>query len=124
MNADTDVREVRPSGVGTHEQGGALRILSAALAKVEVTACVESAGEAEKAITAKCEALEPMAYGKGGSRSEMVRPRIELGHCRKRVSTRAMDRKEDGQGAHTLRRPQREGHVRMWKDVRKQKESE
>jgi len=35
---------------------------------VEGTACVEPAGEAEKAIVAKSEALEPGAYGKAGRR--------------------------------------------------------
>jgi len=41
---------------------------SAALAMAEGTACVESAGEAEKAIAAKSEALEPGAYDKAGRR--------------------------------------------------------
>ena len=70
---------------------------SAALSMAAGTACVESAGEAEKAIAAKSEALEPTAYGKAGSRRERVRPAVESGHCRKRASTRAMDRKEDDQ---------------------------
>jgi len=47
-------------------EGQALQILSAALAMVEGTACVEPAGKAEKAITAKSKALEPRAYGKAG----------------------------------------------------------
>jgi len=64
VNANTDVREVGPSGVGTHQQGEALQILSAALAMAEGTTCVKSAGKAEKAIAAKSEALEPGAYGK------------------------------------------------------------
>ena len=33
---------------------------------VEGTACVKPAGEAEKAIVAKSEVLEPGAYGKAG----------------------------------------------------------
>jgi len=33
---------------------------------VEGTTCIEPAGEAEKAIVAKSEALEPGAYGKAG----------------------------------------------------------
>jgi len=68
VNADTDVREVGPSGIGTHQQGEVLQILSTALAMAEGTACVESAGEAEKAIAAKSEALEPRAYGKARRR--------------------------------------------------------
>ena len=62
-----DVREVGPLDVGTHERGGALQ-MSAALAMAEGAACVKSAGEAEKAITAKSEALEPRAYDKAGRR--------------------------------------------------------
>ena len=35
---------------------------------VEGTTCIEPAGEAEKAIIAKSEVLEPGAYGKAGRR--------------------------------------------------------
>jgi len=80
---------------------------SVALSIAEGTSCVESAGEAEKAIAVKSEALEPTAYGKAGSRRERVREGVMLGHCRKTVtaSTRAMDRKEDDQatGTHPLK---------------------
>jgi len=79
VNADTDAREVAPSGVGTHQRGGALRILSAALAMAEGTACVESAGEAEKAIAAKSEALEPGAYDKAGRRERPPQGRARHG---------------------------------------------
>ena len=72
-----DVREVKPSGVGTHERGGALLVVSAAFVITGSTACVESAGEAEKAIAAKSEALEPAMYGEAGSVGERVRPGME-----------------------------------------------
>ena len=69
-NADTDAREVGPSGVDTHKRGEAPPVVSAALAMAEGTAGVESAGGAEKAIAAKSEALESGAYGEAGSRRE------------------------------------------------------
>jgi len=49
-------------------KGQVLQILSAALAMVEGTACIEPASKAEKAIAAKSEALEPGAYSKAGRR--------------------------------------------------------
>lgn len=89
VNAGTDEREVEPSGVSMHEQGGGpdfpwLRAPP-----------TSSAGEAEKAIAAKSEAMEPTACGearKGESRDGS-------GHCRKRAS--AMDRKEGDQARGT-----------------------
>jgi len=118
VNADTDAREVGPSGVGTHKRGGALRILSAALAMTEGTACVESAGEAEKAIAAKFEALEPGAHDKAGRRE-----RPPQGGARHGVETSPREGEREGyvrtrkksdrvRGTH-LWRPQRKGHVKI-----------
>jgi len=67
MNTNTDAWEVQP-------QGGALLVVSAALAMAEDTTSVRSAGKAEKAITAKSKALEPGAYGKAGSRCKWPLP--------------------------------------------------
>ncbi len=59
--ADMGARKVEPSGVDTHERGGALLIVGDAQALAEGTAGVEPAGEAEKATAAKPEALVPWA---------------------------------------------------------------
>jgi hypothetical protein len=45
---------------------------SAAFAIAKGTASIESAGRAEKATTAKSEALEPRAYSEAGSRCERL----------------------------------------------------
>jgi hypothetical protein len=65
--------------------------MSAALATAQDTASAESAGEAERATTAKPEALEPGAYGKAGSMREglrKARPGVESKHCHERASVR------------------------------------
>jgi hypothetical protein len=62
------MREVEPSGVDMHEQGGVPPVVSAALAMAKGTTSVKSAGGAEKATTTKSEALEPGAHGEAGSR--------------------------------------------------------
>jgi len=111
-----DAREVRPLGVSTHQRGEALRVLSAALAMAEGTACVESAGEAEKAIAAKSEALEPRAYGKARRRERP--PQSGAWHG---VETSPREGKQEGyvrtwgksnrvRGTH-LWRPQRDGCI-------------
>ena len=73
-----------------------LQILSAVLAMVEGTACVEPAGEAEKAIAAKSKALEPGAYGKAGRRERPLQGGPWHG-----VET-------------SLREEEQEGYVRTW----------
>jgi hypothetical protein len=94
-----------------------LLVVSTALVMTRSTACIEPAGEAEKAVTAKSEALGPAVYGKvasmqegvrpgskvleptvyGGAASmrEGVRPGMESGQCRKRVSECSMSEKEE-----------------------------
>ena len=94
-----------------------LWILSAALDKAEVTACIESGGKAEKAIAAKSKVLEPMAYSKGGSRSKRVRPKGGIGTLLQEgehVCNR-LERRQVGE-VHTPSEGHREGHVRTWKE--------
>jgi len=97
---------------------GALRVLSAALAMTEGTACVESAGKTEKAIAAKSEALEPGAHDKAGRRK-----RPPQGGARHGVKTSPRDGEREGyvrtqkkndrvRGTH-LWRPQRKGHIKI-----------
>jgi hypothetical protein len=94
MNTAMDVREVEPLGIGMHKQGGALLVMSAALAMTGSTACIEPAGKAEKAIAVKSKALRPTVYGKAASMQEGVRPEMESGHCHERASERLMSQKE------------------------------
>jgi len=119
VNTNMDAREVGPSGISTHQQGEALQILSTALAMAKGTTCVESAGKAEKAITAKSKMLEPGAYGKA-CRCEMpLQSRAWHG-----VETSLQEDKQEGyirtwgksnqvRGTH-LWRPQRDGYIRIW----------
>ena len=58
MKADMEAREVEFSGIDMHKRGGALPIVGAA-AQAKGTACVEPAGEAERAMATKSEALVP-----------------------------------------------------------------
>ena len=67
---NTDARKVEPSGVDTHERGGALPVAGAAPALAEGIAGVEPAGEAERAAAAKSEALAPWTQGE-------TRPEVE-----------------------------------------------
>lgn len=62
LNADTDGREVEPSGVDTHERGGVPPVMGAAVSMAKGTAGVEPARRAEKAATARPEALGPRVY--------------------------------------------------------------
>jgi len=118
VNTDTDAREVGPLGVGTHQRWGALRILSAALAMTEDTACVESAGKAEKAIAAKFEVLEPGAHDKAGRCERPLQ-----GGARHGVETspqegereryiRTQKKSNRVRGTH-LWRPQRKGYIKI-----------
>ena len=59
--ADMGARKVEPSGVDTHERGGALLIVGDAQALAKGTAGVEPTGKAEKATTTKPEVLVPWA---------------------------------------------------------------
>ena len=52
-----DAKKLELSSADAHERGGALPVMGAAPALVKGAAGVEPAGEAEKAITAKLEAL-------------------------------------------------------------------
>jgi len=115
VNTGMDVREVGPLGINMYQQGGALRILSAALGKAKVTAFIESASKAEKAITAKSKVLEPMAYGKGGSRSERVKPKGGVGTLPQEGEHvhNGSERRQAGK-VHTPSEGHREGHVRTW----------
>jgi len=88
MNTNTDAWEVQP-------RGGALPVVSAALAMAKDTTSIKSAGKAEKAITTKSEALEPGAYGKVGSR------------CKWPLQ---------GKAGHGTETPPQEGYVRTWKE--------
>jgi hypothetical protein len=74
-----------------------LLVVSAALAMTGSTIYVEPAGKAKKAIAAKSEALRPTVYGEAVSVREGMRPEMELGHCRERVSKRSMSQKESNQ---------------------------
>jgi len=64
--------KVEPSGVGTHERGGALLIVGGAQALAKGTASVEPAGDAEKATATKPEALVPWAQGIAEHEVEML----------------------------------------------------
>ena len=67
---DADARNLEPSGIDMHEQGGALPVAGAAPAQAESTAGVKSAGEAERAIAAKPEALASWTQGEAGREAE------------------------------------------------------
>jgi hypothetical protein len=60
---NTDMREVEPSGIGAHERGGALPVVSTALALAESTAGVKPAGGVKRTAAAKSEALAPGSRG-------------------------------------------------------------
>jgi hypothetical protein len=64
MAKNADVRNLEPSSVNAHEQGGALPVVGAAPALAEDTAGIEPTGKAEKATAAKSEALVPWAQDK------------------------------------------------------------
>jgi len=86
----------------------------------EGTACVESASGAEKAITAKSEALEPRAYGKAGRRERPpqggawhgVETSPQEGEREGYVRTR--EKGDQVRDTH-LWRPQRKGYIRIRK---------
>ena len=63
MAENADAGEVEPSGVDTHERGGALLVVGTAPTLAEGTAGVEPTGEAERATAAKSEALAPRTQG-------------------------------------------------------------
>jgi len=71
---DIDVREVEPSGIDAHEQGGALLVAGIALALAEGTAGIEPAGKAKKAITARPKALVPWVQDKAKRGCEVNKP--------------------------------------------------
>ena len=71
MAVDADTKEVEPSGVDEYERRGALSIVCAAPALAEGTAGVEPAGEAERAMAAKPEALA--SWVRGETRREVER---------------------------------------------------
>jgi hypothetical protein len=70
---------VEPSGVGAHEQGGTLLVMSAAPALAEGTAGIKPAGEAERAMAAKPDAL--VTWVKGMARCEVEKTPQE-GECK------------------------------------------
>lgn len=59
MAENADVRGVEPSGIEAYERGGVQPVADTAPALAESTAGIELADEAERAVTAKHEALEP-----------------------------------------------------------------
>ena len=67
---DTDVRELEPSSVDAHEQGGALLVVDTTPAVAKETASVEPAGEAERATAARPEALASWTQGEAGHEAE------------------------------------------------------
>jgi hypothetical protein len=67
---NADLREFEPSSVDAHERGGALPVVGAVPALAEETAGVEPAGEAEKAMAAKPEALASWTQGEAGREVE------------------------------------------------------
>ena len=92
---DVDVEEVEPSGVDAHKRGGALLLVGATPALAEGTAGVEPAGEAEKAVAAKPEALVPRAQDKAGvkSRCPHEKGRESSMPCHRRASARSKQRR-------------------------------
>jgi len=68
--AKTDARSVEPSGVDAHKRRRVLLVVDTAPAPAEGTAGVELAGKAERAMTAKLEALEPWVYGEAKRQAE------------------------------------------------------
>ena len=69
-----DVQGVEPSRIDAYERGGAPLLVGVAPALAEETAGVGPAGEAEKAVAAKPEALVPWAQYKAGRRCEVDGP--------------------------------------------------
>ena len=67
---DMDVRELEPSSVDAHEQGGALLVVDAAPAVAKETTSVEPAGEAERAAATRPEALASWTQGEAGHEAE------------------------------------------------------
>jgi hypothetical protein len=63
VHTNTDLEDVEPSGVGTHERGGVLPVVCAAPAMAKSTGGVEPAGGAEKATAAKLDAFERKTSG-------------------------------------------------------------
>ena len=59
--ANTDTREVESSGIGAQEQGRTLPVVDTAPVLAESRASIEPAGMAERAMSAKSEALVPWA---------------------------------------------------------------
>jgi len=70
--SNADARELEPSSVDAYERVGALPVVGAAPALAEGTAGVEPAGEAERAMAAKSEALAPWTQGE--TRHEIETP--------------------------------------------------
>jgi hypothetical protein len=72
MAENMDAGEVETSSVDVHEQGGTLPVAGTAPALAKRTAGIKPAGKAERAITAKSEALAP--WTQGMARCEVERP--------------------------------------------------
>jgi hypothetical protein len=70
MAENMDVRLSEPSSINAHEQGGALPVVSTASALAKGTTGIKPTGKAEKATTAKSEALVPWAQAKAKCRLE------------------------------------------------------
>ena len=67
---NADVRELEPSRLNTHERGRASPVMGAAPALAKGTASVKPAGQAEKAMAVKSEALMPWAQDMAGCEVE------------------------------------------------------
>ena len=67
---DMDVRELEPSSIDMHEQGGALLVVDAAPAVAKETTSIKPAGEAERASAARPKALASWTQGEAGCEAE------------------------------------------------------
>ena len=74
MAENADVSFPEPSSVDTHKRGGALPVVGTAPALAKDTAGAEPASEAEKAITARPEALISKAQDKAVRGHEVETP--------------------------------------------------
>ena len=74
VSENVEASEVEPSNVNAHKRGGVLPVVGAVPTLAEGTPGVEPAGEAEKAATAKSEALVPWAQDNAGRRREVKTP--------------------------------------------------
>jgi hypothetical protein len=89
-----DVRNLRPLGVNSHKQGGALLAVGTVPALAEGTTSFEPTGKAKSATTAKSEVLVPWAQDNARRGCEVETPPREgkcmheppPGHCHRRAS--------------------------------------